>query len=82
MNPEELINAASVAMERCKDRRFGTYKLLVRKGTLLCVPRTDNQPDDIHVRTLTKWQLTNGLTSESWQDIGKKLNKVVKGIKL
>jgi len=78
MNPEQLINAAAVAMERCKDRSVGTFKLLIRKGTLLCVPRTSSKPGDILIRSLTRWQLDHGFESESWNEIGKKLMTVFK----
>lgn len=82
MNPEKLITAAGIAIERCKCRQFGSYKLIVRGGTLVCVHKKDHKLGDVHVRSITRWQLDNGLESSTWAAIGQKLSKIYEGLKL
>lgn len=82
MNVEELLNIAEQAMNRVVDRSYGTYKLVIRKGQLVCVVGSNNSPDDIFIAKITRFQLEDGLSETEWAALGVRLFNIWKELKL
>lgn len=82
MNIEEVLAVAEKAIARPLDHTAANYWLLIRRGELLCVPSKCKHPEDKLVYLLTNHQLNHGLTSADWADLGNKLLKYYKELKL
>lgn len=82
MNVEELLNVAEAAILKCTDRTQFRYKLIIRKGELLCVPARNCAPDDIFIYALSRFHLEHGLGPCEWDKLGTKLFTIYQELKL
>lgn len=82
MNKGELILAAGEAIGRCTDHTHNRYHLMLRKGTLYCIPALDCCVDDTLVIVLTLHQLEQGLSDSEWSRVGDKLVEIYERLTL
>lgn len=81
-NIEDYINLAEAAMIRQTDYSYFRYALVVRAYKLLCISATGKMVGDIHIDTITRHQLINGLTDGEWSRLGDKVMRVMKELRL